>query len=188
MKLLFLKSLCLVALASGHRISQLAALIRAPEFLKFNLDFSSVTLATKPGFLAKNERPGHRMSPITIPEWRTGTGVHPLCPVAALRSYIASTSAFTGLSLWVNPVNYKALISSGISKGLRDVVSLADPSSSPRANDFRKISFTLRFFRCFDTEEVRQAGQWSSSFSFTERYLQHFMMDVPCVLGRPQVN
>ena len=56
-------------MATGHRVSQPAALLRGPAFTQFGPGDASVTPATKPGFLAKNERAGHRMKPVVIQAW-----------------------------------------------------------------------------------------------------------------------
>ena len=86
-----LRALFLVAMATGHRVSQLAALMRGPAFTRFGPGDTSVTLATKPRFLAKNERAGHRMKPVTIHAWMVGQNHHKLCPVKALRVYLSAT-------------------------------------------------------------------------------------------------
>ncbi|KAK4314456.1 hypothetical protein Pmani_014265 [Petrolisthes manimaculis] len=51
-----LSSLFLLALASGFRASQLAALTRHPNFTSFGENDDYLTLAPSPTFLAKNER------------------------------------------------------------------------------------------------------------------------------------
>ena len=108
------KALFLVAMATGHRISQLAALSRGPEFAKFAPDDTSVTLATKPGFLAKNERASHRMKPVVIHAWLTDEGHHPLCPVQALRLYLSATAHAEKLDLWLHPASQAPLRSATI--------------------------------------------------------------------------
>ena len=178
---LLLRALFLVALATGLRVSQLGALLRTPEFTKFAPGLASVTLAPRPSFLAKNERERHRMRPVTFPAWFVDSSHHPLCPVSALDSYLAATSRSTCQQLWVDPVSLRPLKTSDIAKGLTSVIRLADPSASAKAHDVRKFASSLAFFRCFDVEEVRLAGQWSSSTSFVTRYLLHHLRDVPCV-------
>ena len=135
----------------------------------------------RPSFLPKNERERHRMRPVTFPAWFVDSSHHPLCPVSALDSYLAATSRSTCQQLWVDPVSLRPLKTSDISKGLTSIIRLADPSASAKAHDVRKFASSLAFFRCFDVEEVRLAGQWSSSTSFVTRYLLHHLRDVPCV-------
>ena len=50
---LLLRTLFLVAMATGHRVSQMAALSRAPEFTRFAPGDTSVTLHTSPRFWQK---------------------------------------------------------------------------------------------------------------------------------------
>ena len=178
---LLLKTIFLIAMATGHRVSQLAALLRTDQFMRFGPNDSSVTLAPKPLFLAKNEREGHRMSPVLVPAWMTPSGHHPLCPVAALRTYVSTTSAFSGAELWANPTSLKALKTVGLATALVNLISSADPESKPKAHQVRKYASSLAFFRSFDVEQVRRAGQWSSSASFIHRYLQTHLSHAQCV-------
>ena len=78
------KALFLMALASGLRSSQLFALIRHPSWLVFSQDGRQVSLAPSPGFLAKNERIGHSVSPCVLRAWMVGSAFHPLCLVGTL--------------------------------------------------------------------------------------------------------
>ena len=73
---LFRKTLFLVALASGARVSELAALSRDNGFIKF-LITGEVSLSPHPKFLAKNEDPAHR--------WKLWILFHcPKTPLSAL--------------------------------------------------------------------------------------------------------
>ena len=178
---LLFKAIFLVAMATGHRVSQMAALLRTPQFMRFGLNDSSVTLAPKPLFLAKNERAGHRMSPVVVPAWITPAGHHPLCPVAALRAYISATPSASGPELWVDPQSSKVLKTRDLASSLVHLISTADPLSQPKAHQVRKYASSLAFFRSFDVEQVRQAGQWSSAASFVQRYLQPHLSNTRCV-------
>ena len=164
-------------MATGHRVSQLAALLRTHQFMRFGLDDSSVTLTPKPLFLAKNEREGHRVSPVLVPAWMSPSGHHPLCPVASLRAYVAATASYSGNALWVNPPSLKVLKSADLATNLVRQISIADPQSQPKAHQVRKYASTLAFFRSFDVEHVRRAGQWSSSANFIQHYLQPHLSD-----------
>ena len=93
----FREALFLIAVATGHRVSHLAALLRTHQLMRLDRDDSSVTQDPKPLFLAKIERAGHRMSPVVVPAWITPAGHHSLCPVASLRAYVSATSSASGL-------------------------------------------------------------------------------------------
>ncbi|XP_076052207.1 uncharacterized protein LOC143031779 [Oratosquilla oratoria] len=62
-----MRALFLIALATGFRSSQLAALTRHPQFSQLAQDGSSLTLSPSPAFLAKNETSESLIAPITIP-------------------------------------------------------------------------------------------------------------------------
>ena len=181
---LLLKALFLIAMATGHRVSQLAALLRTNQFMRFGHNDSSVTLAPKPLFLAKNERAGHRVSPVVVPAWMVSNLHHPLCPVAALRAYVTASSASPGPHLWTDPLSHKTLKTAGLAANLVRLISEADPQSQPKAHQVRKYASSLAFFRSFDVDLLRRAGQWSSSASFVQRYLQNSqcgaMGSTPC--------
>ena len=121
------------------------------------------------------------MRPVTFPAWFVGSSHHPLCPVSPMDSYLAATGRSTSQHLWVNPVSLRPLKTVDIAKGLTSLIWLADPSESAKAHQVRKFASSLAFFCCFDEEEVRLAGQWSSSTSFVTPYLIHHLRDVPCV-------
>ena len=175
------RAVFLVSLATGHRVSQMAALLRSPSFTKFGPGDSSVTLASRPGFLAKNERANHRIKPVVIHAWMEGDRHHPLCPVRALRVYLDATSNTNRVEMWLDPKSTRPLTAATLATEIVRVILLADPLSNPRAHQVRKFSSSLAFFRSFDVEAVREAGQWSSPITFVRRYLLHHLTDSPCV-------
>ena len=178
---LLLRAVFLVAMATGHRVSQLSALCRGPEFTAFGIGGSSVTLAPRPRFLAKNEREWHRVRPVSFSAWLEDGKRHLLCPVAALQDYVDATSGYQGQAMWVDPHSLRPLTTKLIAARLVRLIQQADPSSCPKAHQVRKYASSLAFFRSFDVETVRLAGQWSSSASFVSRYLLPHLQDVPCV-------
>ena len=84
--------LFLVVMASGLWASQLHALVQHPSWLVFTPDGHRVTLAQSPKFLDKNEREGHNLSPLPLSVWVCEGSHHPLCPVEAVRQYMAATT------------------------------------------------------------------------------------------------
>ena len=168
-------------MATGHRVSQLAALLRSPEFTRFGPGLSSVTQVPRPAFLAKNEREGHRVGPVTVLAWRACSVPHALCPVAALSDFLESTRLSRADELWVRPDSLSPLGVRGLAALLVRLIRDADPGSRPRAHQVRKYAASLAFFRSFDVDRVRRAGQWSSPASFISRYLVTHLRDAPCV-------
>ena len=63
-----------------------------PIMACFTPDGHRVTLAPSPKFLAKNEREGHNLSPLPLSVWVCEGSHHPLCPVEAVRRYMAATT------------------------------------------------------------------------------------------------
>ena len=124
---------------------------------------------------------GHRVSPVVVPAWMVSILHHPLCPVAALRAYVTASSASPGPHLWTDPLSHKTLKTAGLAANLVRLISEADPQSRPKAHQVRKYASSLAFFRSFDVDLLRRAGQWSSSASFVQRYLQVHLTNSQCV-------
>ena len=90
--LLTKKTVFLVAMATAFRVSEIHALARDADKLRWNQD-GSVSLATRDGFIAKNKRPtaaGQRVTLQPLPEQPD------LCPVAHLRVYVEVTGSEEG--------------------------------------------------------------------------------------------
>lgn len=64
---------------------------------------------------------------------------------------------------------------------LKHMINLADPCKLPKVHEVHKVAATLAFLRTHSIDEVQEAGQWSSSKSFTGCYLAHHILDTPCV-------
>ena len=107
---LLLKTLFLTALASGNRVSELAATSHQ------GLDFSDnkVALPTRPVFLFKNQSIKNPSPPaIQFPALGHNNS---FCPVAALRNYVAKTSHFPHQGvLFINPTSGKPLAAGKLS-------------------------------------------------------------------------
>ena len=177
---MFAKAVFLLALASGLRVSQLAALTRHQSLTCFEVGDAAVSLAPSPTFLAKNERVGHRLGPVRVPAWLVEGVHHALCPVAALRRYL-SLSPGDHERLWVFPGSLRICNAWDLSKVICGVIKEAVPGSSPRANQVRSCASSLVFLRSFDLSVVLESGQWASIRSFVTRYLAPHIGDVPCV-------
>ena len=178
---ILVRAVFLIALASGLRVSQLAALVRSPALTHFAPGDTSVTLAPYPAFLAKNEWEGHRLGPVSVPAWFVGPVHHALCPVAALRALLTVTDHLEGVPLWLHPLSGRRLRTPAISALLRNVIREGDPGAAPKAHQVRSYSSSVAFFRTLDLARVQRAGQWRSPSSFVTRYLNPLLSDTPCV-------
>ena len=178
---IFKKAVFLVSLASGFRISEMAALMRSKTLTKFASDNSFVMIATNPRFLAKNERLHHRMKPTRIPALRTEEDAHPLCPVSALANYIAAVPAQDGDKLWIWPTSRRICSSTHLASILCSVIRQADPDSAPLAHEVRGYASSIAFARSLDPFAVQEAGQWASCSTFINRYLNVEVEETQCV-------
>ena len=175
------KAVFLTALASGLRVSQLAALTRLPALTKFAPGDRKVILTAHPSFIAKNERLHHRMKPTVIPALWQGDTHHALCPVAALKAYMQASGSQSEGNLWIWPTSGRPCTPSNLAKVIVAVIEAADPGSAPTAHEVRKYASSLAFLRSLDIEEVQEAGQWASCSTFITNYLNTQLQDTRCV-------
>jgi len=144
---LMLKTLFLVALATGNRASELSAITR--NSINFSINYDRVKLSVKPGFLYKNERMGRTPPDIIVKSLNEGNmnSSHPLCPVNSLRTYLERTKNYHSESLFVDCKSKKALPAPRISFFLCKLINLADPGTFPKGHDVRKMSSSLAWTR-----------------------------------------
>ena len=164
---LLIKTLFLTALASGNRVSELAATSR----LGVSLTESKATLPTSAGFLFKNQSLQNPLPPlIQFPALDRNNS---LCPVAALKTYIAKTESLPHNNvLFVNPSSGKPLSAGRLSYWLVRAIKLGDPlSPGPSGHDVRKIGHSVAFARGLDPQEILRNGFWHSPNVFIHRYL-----------------
>ena len=157
------KALFLIALATGLRVSQLAALSRSSSLTRFGRAESSVSLVPHPTCIAKNERNNHILAPIEIPAWFDGEEPHPLCPVLALGNYMRTAPADASDPLWwIWPDSMKSCSRAHVTKIICQVIECSDPGRAPKAYQVRAYAGSVAFLRSFDLELVTEAGQWAS--------------------------
>lgn len=162
-----IKTLFLTALASGNRVSELAAITRQ------NLSISEDTaiLPTKPGFLFKNQSPKNPQAPlIQFPALGNDST---LCPVVALRMYLAKTASLPHDNiLFVNPVSGKSLAAGRLSFWIVKAIRLGEPlASNPAGHDVRKLGHSIAFARGLDPQEILKNGFWNNQNVFVQKYL-----------------
>ena len=174
---LLMKTLFLVAVASGNRASELAAIDRSGIVFRR----SGVTLPVQEGFLFKNQSLSHSPSPISFP--CLGTGNAWLCPVTSLRAYLAETSHER--TLFAHPHTGSPLNAGGVAFWLVKAISWLLPGTFSRAHDVRKLSLSLAYARGLPIKEIVEAGSWQSPGTFISKYLNRVPKGtVDCVVGR----
>ena len=170
------KTVFLVALATGNRVSEVAAM-HLPLF--FNDNENTVQIPVKPGFLYKNQRAG-RSPPNIIVKGLSG-GPREWCPLLALKMYIHKCGVYSG-PLFRNSRSMCPLRPQTISRLLCGVIEEAVPDCIPKAHDVRKAAASLAWTRGLKMEEITQRAFWSSSNTFIDHYLR------PCVSGGVALN
>lgn len=189
---LTLKTCFLISLAVAGRISEIHALSRAPECLRFNQD-GSLTLTTKPEFVAKNRLPTcanqHvRLLPLTT---SSGTAVQgerevATCPIRALRAYLRRTRYADPTShLWIRWMDGKPASAQTISSWLRFVIKSAYAEAGLpaigelRAHEIRAIATSTAFKENVAVRDIIQAVGWRSESTFATHYLRDLSLIQP---------
>ncbi|KAK3886844.1 hypothetical protein Pcinc_009030 [Petrolisthes cinctipes] len=180
------KALFLLALATGYRASQLAALTRHTAFSSVTPNLTSLTISPSPAFLAKNEQADDRIGPLAVPSFLRDGNFHPLCPVHAFVAYVEATRGASPDHLFYNSRSGNPLFPRSIARLLCRVIENGDPGHAPRAHSVRGVAASLAFLRTHSVERVRDLGGWASTSSFRTRYLFHSLSPTPCVaMGTP---
>ncbi|XP_076055328.1 uncharacterized protein LOC143033730 [Oratosquilla oratoria] len=174
------RAVFLLALATGYRASQLAAITRHQSFSNLEEDCSALTLAPSPTFLAKNEQ-ADMIGPIRIPSFLEEGNPHPLCPVRAFKDYVERTEGVSEDHLFYNAKSRNPLTPRSLACLLCRIIEKADPGHAPHAHNIRGLAASLAFLRTHSVERVQDLGGWASATSFKTRYLYHSITPVPCV-------
>ena len=167
----FYMSVFLLALATGNRVSEIHALLREDQFLEFSS--SGVLLSPNPNFLAKNESPSNRRSPIFIPRLSNEDGSpHPLCPVNSLSVYLSLTARTRSFKLFVDPRDLSDLSIHKLRLYLCKFIRISNPGSFPKTHDLRKLATSYAFFNHMSSNELCDVVGWSSIRVFYKHYLK----------------
>ena len=181
------KCLVLLGLALGSRISEIHSLLRGSRYVRFSRNFKSVTLYPNAAFLAKNEAPSFRRSPMTINGlFKRDGSPHCLCPVDTLRKYIDLTTRFRTSKLFVNPSTGVPCNKARIRFYFCSLIRQSQPGVFARFHDLRKFASWKAFWTNMTWSSIRSRGFWRSNSALGRRYLQgSFPLAVECVaLGR----
>ena len=176
-KSLTIKAAFLVALSSGCRTSELHAL---SSHVQWHED--RAVLTTVDGFMTKTQRPsdGIRGMAITVNKLERSQ----LCPVTALKRYLATTDGLLKDRLWVS---YNAPRQRGVSKytlanWLCLVIKYAyihgekELPEHINAHEIRAISASMFVHNCQKDDDlvsgILKSGLWKSERSFLNHYLR----------------
>ena len=171
------KTLFLVALAAGNRVSELVALDRAAAQFLPNMAVISV----KQGFLFKKQtatRNPPNISFPTLPEDKS------LCPVLTLKQYIHRTRNLPHRgSVFLNFGSGLSLTADTLAYWMCKAIRLLVHCSNVRAHDVRKFSFSLVWTRGLPLDTIVKNAFWSSSNVSIRKYLIEVLDEPPCVAG-----
>jgi len=183
------KTVFLLALASGRRRGELAALSTGPLHLRFARDYSTVTFLPSVHFRSKTQKPLQPSASWVIPALTPLVGLEPdrlLCPVRALRCYLQRTLTSPlrrPESQLFLPTSANVLRTSPamVSRWIQQVVMrayLLEPQASDSdnaritAHEVRALAASWTASNSVPLEEVLQAASWQHATTFTSHYLR----------------
>lgn len=183
------KTLFLVALASGRRVSEIHALSFRDNQTVIYKD--RMVLNTELGFRAKNQGIHERGNPIEIPSLRPLVGTHntlemALCPVRALFEYEKRTRTIRQgqkamFVCFKKGENHKPASIATLARWIKQTVSFAyskkhldseTGAQIAKMHDLRGMGNTLAFTSGASIAHVLQAGFWKNSNTFISHYLK----------------
>ena len=179
LKHLTLKTVFLLAMASGGRRSELQALVFDSQYIQFKPKGAGVTLYFTPEFMRKNQRPTIRG---TYQRFRLVQFGAPNCPVRALISEhpeLRKGRRHLFISFKDNNVG-KELSAASISRWIcttivdshASIQGIRNIPGKVKAYEVRAVATSLQPFNKVDLQAVMKAGRWSSGGIFTSFYLR----------------
>lgn len=201
---LTLKTVFLVALATGKRRSELHALSRNVRWIRGK--GKSVELSPVPEFISKTQIATAGLGalrPITLqsldemagPE---GKGDKLLCPVRALAYYLDRSSHYRSSEQRLLFISYrrgmvKDIARQTLSAYIKEAIMLAYQSKRDSDNDLgihvkahsvRHVATSLSALRHYSIDDVLKAGAWTTPNVFLNFYIQDFTIDSMSNLSR----
>ena len=189
---LFLKTLFLVALAAGSRISELSALRRDQDHLEFLKGNKGVNLSTSEGFIFKSERLLKRNPILFIPSLKNNKGTsHSLCPVSALKCWVDRTSDWDNPQnfLWINTVSRKVANARILALRFRQLVQLAYTKEMPaNFHQIRKLATSIAFDKGLNLSQLCSRANWARESVFFKNYFVKSKSKVKCIVLGKTIN
>ena len=162
------KTLFLLSLTLGSRISELFSLMRGENYLSRLAD-GSFKIYHNPKFNAKNENPLIRKGPIIVHPFKDGDSA--LCPVKALSFYLHLTFKSKSLMLFVYPIHLRDWNIAAMRLAIVRFIKNSQPLSLPRSHDLRKMATSLAFYNNLSIEQINTKVGWKSRNVFRTNYL-----------------
>lgn len=183
---LTVKTAFLLAIVSAKRVSELHALSVSESCLRWNADGSGVTLWPNMAFLPKVWSRAHLDHPIQLaqyapPPGEGGDQPEFLCPVRALRAYVAATASIRRSDqlflCYGGPRRGCAVSKQRLSHWLVDVISHAYEASGHllpsgvRGHSTRSIATSWAAWRGVPLGDICAAASWASPDTFARFYM-----------------
>ena len=170
LKLFTAKTLFLVTLATGSRVSEVSHFRRDVDFLRFN-ENGALVLTHPPDFLAKHEDPLRRQPAVIAPLVAEPT----LCPVDSVKKYLDRTRGSSGVP-FRNASNGTPMSVFQTRTALVDLIYASQPenftSSMPRAHQIRSYAASLAFYHSMSFGEISTFTGWEGPRVFFRHYLR----------------
>ena len=189
LKLLTLKTVFLLALATGARRGELLALRRGSA-VKFTEDFDEVLLHPDPLFVPKTKRGICSTRPIVVRSFKKLVGTDSedrfLCPVRALKVYLRKTrethilkgreKLFLPLDAdstsELTTVGLKNLLVLAIQESYKAVNAKLGSNFELKVHDLRMLTHSLANASGVSMDTILTSGRWKNKCTFTNFYLK----------------
>ena len=173
---LLMKTLFLVALATGNRVSEITAFTRVGS--KILPGSKKAIIAVRPGFLYKNQTLD-RSPPNIVIKALLDQNLSPnrLCPVDSLRCWLALSDTWGVDAIFVNPKSHKKMNRGAVSQLLVTTINRSQPGVLAKAHDVRKVSATFAWARGVPPHQIIQTMFWKSTSVFLDKYLVPLQTD-----------
>lgn len=189
-KYVTLKTVFLVAVASGRRVSEIHALSADSHHLRWECNGKGVRLLTNLQFVAKNEAPkypGRDIFLASFDQFISSPEEGLMCPCRALSVYLKKTKPVRNLESRLF-LTFKKGSTHGASKDtisrwlvqtVKSAYELAEDQDFEiaRAHDTRSLSTSWALFHGVSMEEIMRAAFWAAETTFTSFYMKDVIWD-----------
>jgi len=189
-KFVTLKTVFLVAITSGRRVSEIHALSTDKSHLRWECNGKGVRLLTNPKFMAKNEslkNPGKDIFLSSFDHFASSPEEKCMCPCRALSIYLDRTKAARNscsqLFLTYKKGAVRQASKDTIARWIVETVKTAyamagdEDIELARAHDTRSLSTSWALFQGVKLDEIMRAAFWSAETTFTTFYMRDVLWD-----------
>ena len=167
---LLMKTLFQLALATGNRVSEIAAFTRVGS--KILPGSKKAIIAVRPGFLYKNQTMDRSPPNIVIKALLDQDSTpNRLCPEDSLRCWLALSDPWGIDAIFANPKSHKKMNRGAVSQLLVTTINRSQPGVLAKAHDVRKVIATFAWARGVPPHQIIQTMFWRSTSVFIDKYL-----------------